>query len=1163
MNILGVQLPDELNRALANGSLVIFAGAGVSMQHPKPLASFVELVKSASEQFDPLDNFRIRRALDQGEDVNLEAALGLLSQKGDVHAYCASLLEEETCSELHKHILTLGNQLSARVVTTNFDHRFECAAKELDIAPRIYNGPALPKGDDFTGIVHLHGSIRYPHEMVLTDSDFGKAYVSDGWAARFLVKMFSRYTVLFVGYSCSDMLVHYLARSISADMKGKVFALVRSDEESNKWRYRGISPVQFSEFNQLPVLFEEWGRRTRLSLYERANVVSSAAAKGEDLDEGLRTELRRLLSDSMYPPEERAALAESFAQSANGASSFRLLVAIGVTSFLYDDEFPSEQEPLFRWVVRDVALSDYRAVLLEAAKADRHLSKGFCSTVLWALHSGGASEDCLAAWLAYFEPQYISRNGSWYALVGIAEKTANPRVVLRVLKLAFSFSTTYKAPQSGEQEGFAAQFCFDSDAETKRMARAALAHSDEIGKELFSYLVEKLEEKAEIESAFGTSSLPFDSDSFSRSAIEEHEQDAYLKGTIHVLVSLARDLGLELINHGLLDASAVERLCVSRSCFVMRLGLFFLRHVDVDADCALDVLLAAECKEDLSAKHEVFMLIRFAYPRLSESGRRKLMDYVHGKYPDLASNFDAYGRFNIFRWLLRDSPEDSLLKGELSEIKQRYPNFKEREYPDLSWSTSSCHFEDDLLPPLREQAFSAEALLKRLDAVRKEGRPIILYEVVEQPMKAYPARAIVVCLDLLESGEDGKRLAAASLSQIAWKDVPSSAWKEASALLSRCLVDDKTYQQALFGLHELALQEGFLIQEGSDELVETAIDGISRWNRNAKSCERTDWLTTSINAPVGLVCDIVKRSDVCAGSDDAKGEVTHARVQKLVRLVENDAFKSNCLAASLLSEVSYWTNANAECAKACCLPFLEVGSLGFDGALCGLGYLNLVSEKAWMLIRERWQTILPAFDSMHSNQRIAGVCALYVRCSVFYDAPPERNCIVASCRAYPELCSVAIRVLVDWTLHLEGDCKPQEWGRWIFAAISQLLENEDCYKEAAAGLRRLLKAEGLPARDAIRIIAKYCERECGSRLFWDIPLDKIVACAEITDEEKACFLRAMLKNADYFAMEREDICNAINGLDVSKTSEKTCTALRELCVLRLGGVVPEALKSLK
>ena len=112
-------------------------------------------------------------------------------------------------------------------------------------------------------------------------------------------------------------------------------------------------------------------------------------------------------------------------------------------------------------------------------------------------------------------------------------------------------------------------------------------------------------------------------------------------------------------------------------------------------------------------------------------------------------------------------------------------------------------------------------------------------------------------------------------------------------------------------------------------------------------------------------------------------------------------------------------------------------------------------------------------------------------------------------------------------------------------------------------MRRLLKAEGLPARDAIRIIAKYCERECGSRLFWDIPLDEIVACAEITDEEKACFLRAMLKSADYFAMEREDICNAINGLDVSKASEKTCTDLRELCVLHLGGVVPEALKSLK
>ena len=45
---------------------------------------------------------------------------------------------------------------------------------------RIYQAPALPMGDSFDGMVYLHGNVDRPEDMVLTDSDFGKAYVSRG-----------------------------------------------------------------------------------------------------------------------------------------------------------------------------------------------------------------------------------------------------------------------------------------------------------------------------------------------------------------------------------------------------------------------------------------------------------------------------------------------------------------------------------------------------------------------------------------------------------------------------------------------------------------------------------------------------------------------------------------------------------------------------------------------------------------------------------------------------------------------------------------------------------------------------------------------------------------------------------------------------------------------
>jgi hypothetical protein len=39
--------------------------------------------------------------------------------------------------------------------------------------------------------------------MVLTDSDFGSAYLTEGWATRFLQRLFTHNVVMFIGYSHS------------------------------------------------------------------------------------------------------------------------------------------------------------------------------------------------------------------------------------------------------------------------------------------------------------------------------------------------------------------------------------------------------------------------------------------------------------------------------------------------------------------------------------------------------------------------------------------------------------------------------------------------------------------------------------------------------------------------------------------------------------------------------------------------------------------------------------------------------------------------------------------------------------------------------------------------------------------------------------------------
>src|SRR5690554_7670999 len=41
--------------------------------------------------------------------------------------------------------------------------------------------------------------------LVITDREFGRAYLTEGWARRFLVALFRKYVVLFVGYSHDDL----------------------------------------------------------------------------------------------------------------------------------------------------------------------------------------------------------------------------------------------------------------------------------------------------------------------------------------------------------------------------------------------------------------------------------------------------------------------------------------------------------------------------------------------------------------------------------------------------------------------------------------------------------------------------------------------------------------------------------------------------------------------------------------------------------------------------------------------------------------------------------------------------------------------------------------------------------------------------------------------
>ncbi|UYY83083.1 SIR2 family protein [Arthrobacter sp. YA7-1] len=235
-----VAVPRDLLDALQNDRLVVFAGAGASMGAPTNLPNFKELARQLAI------GVGYPHVLKNGEPID--------AYLGQIEGYCGTDLDRLTedllsvrrrsPNSLHMAIASLASVSTLRLVTTNYDQCFQSALKSLDLKFTEYVAPVLPLGDAFTGIVHLHGQapLGPGQELVLTDSDFGRAYVNRGWATRFLTEMFENFTVLFVGYSGDDTIMRYLTRGLPPASKHYAFT---APEGEASWRALGIVPLVY------------------------------------------------------------------------------------------------------------------------------------------------------------------------------------------------------------------------------------------------------------------------------------------------------------------------------------------------------------------------------------------------------------------------------------------------------------------------------------------------------------------------------------------------------------------------------------------------------------------------------------------------------------------------------------------------------------------------------------------------------------------------------------------------------------------------------------------------------------------------------------------------------------------------------------------------------
>ena len=266
----GLNIPDELLEARDQGNVVFLCGAGVSYAAGMP--DFQGLARYVVEELGAPQDAPSRKMLSMWDDEkiptdahpSLDQIFNLLQQE-----YAASEIDYLIAKRLrtkpdvnvnaHKTILRLskGADHEPQIVTTNFDLLFERAAArnlKTDTSPAL---PDLANGKSLNGLVYLHGRINSSIKrgegrqgFIVSSSDFGRAYLAEGWATRFIRDLLDQYTVVLLGYSANDPPVRYLLQGLHTRGHGNRARLFTFDsgtevEVQPRWRDSGVRVLAY------------------------------------------------------------------------------------------------------------------------------------------------------------------------------------------------------------------------------------------------------------------------------------------------------------------------------------------------------------------------------------------------------------------------------------------------------------------------------------------------------------------------------------------------------------------------------------------------------------------------------------------------------------------------------------------------------------------------------------------------------------------------------------------------------------------------------------------------------------------------------------------------------------------------------------------------------
>lgn len=679
MYLNNIDFPNEIIDAIKENRLVVFAGAGISMGKPTCLPSFVELAKEI--------------ACGTGEKFNddkesAEVFLGNLKYRGiKVNELVAEKLSKNCLqpNEMHRALINLFVDSSGiKIVTTNYDQMFEKVLKERNLegsyrAVPIYDIPAIPLGNDFNGIIHLHGNISNPQYMVLTDEEFGKAYLTEGYATRFLVQLFNEYTILFIGYSYNDIILRYLTRAMSRNATQQKYIMTHEDKDS--WETLGIKAISFpfdkkrgkdyGDYESERQGLQELGSRIKRGLLDWKYYFSKVATSPQkdltsdsEIDYCLnKYETSMIMADCISGKEWLKCLNEKSVFD----NLFNKMVKLNDRDKLWAD-----------WLIK-YFLVDKDGEIIKIYKKKSEANDEFSQMIIRELSA--CNQDISLELFTQYLFIFGKRIDDKYCLLRLIDKCkSNSWFDLQFKLFIRMFVFSFEPKKNYWREGYELNHSFNCDCYS---IESTWKKSRELFIERYAYELMTSLQRIVKDIAFGYKSMGYDEPWDLIYMVDEDNHHRNLEDDhFYMIRSILEECAkrVEQDNTKAIELFIIDSL-ESKSILLKRLAIKLISDsATIKESKKVETVLKRVPLSLRGIKTPIRKLIKQSYENIGEPVKRMLFKHIDAYSAEIGDEeYNQQQIFNWYIWLQTIDKNNKYIKERIESIKGNYPNFESYE----------------------------------------------------------------------------------------------------------------------------------------------------------------------------------------------------------------------------------------------------------------------------------------------------------------------------------------------------------------------------------------------------------------------------------------------------------------------------------------------------